>query len=434
MRLALFMDKFPSFPETYVLWHIAELLRAGQDVTLYPAHADWGAARLQPEVGELEMMSHVVAPGAPHGTGRVERASELLGVLGGALARHPGQALASLGMLRDTGGLNVMQVWRHMAQLPDTRGIEVGHAYFAPPGRRAQMLREVEGASWPLVVSFLGFDVNVLPHKLGMGYFARIFARAECLTVSSRYMKRRLLALGAPAERVRLLPLGLPMRRFEYAQRALEPGQPLRLLSAARLVKIKGLEWGLRGVAQAVERGVELRWDIFGEGPLLGELEALAAELGVRDRVVFHGFQTMEVVRATMAHAHVGLFPGIRTSDGAEEALGGAVLEAQASGLPVIASDAGGIQEGFLPGVSGLLVRQASAEAIADAIVALVEAPEQIAAMGRAGRDFIAQRFDAGALNARWERLYAGLAAGRLLGQEELYPFDIEPGAGGDER
>jgi glycosyltransferase involved in cell wall biosynthesis len=272
MKISLFMDKFPSFPETYVLWHIAELVRAGQDVTLYPAHADWQAERVQPEVEELGLLSRIVTPPGQPATTRAERVEEVTGAQQRAAYRQPAALLKALPMSREGGGMNMVQVLRHLGALPPLPDVTVSHAYFAPPGRRAQMLRDA------------------------------------------------------------------------------------------------------------------------------------------------------------MAQAHVGLFPGVRTSDGAEEALGGAVLEAQAAGLPVIASDAGGVMEGFDPGRTGLLVPQADADAIADAIAALMADPEQLTRMGQAGRAFIAERFDSEQLNTRWLHLYAELAAGRLPSQHTLYPFDTAPG------
>jgi colanic acid/amylovoran biosynthesis glycosyltransferase len=233
-------------------------------------------------------------------------------------------------------------------------------------------------------------------------------------------MRRKLLSLGAPEERIRVLPIGLPLKGFAFRPRQLADGETMTLIAAARLTEVKGISWGLKGLALAREAGLDVRWEIFGDGPLRAELEALRAELGLEDAVTFHGFVPIQEVQRAMETAHACLFPGVAAADGAEEALGGAVLEAQACGLPVIASEVGGIPEGFVPGVSGYLVPQRDPEAIAKALRDLHDNREQWPTMGEAGHAHVQERYDCEALNERWERLYDGLVAGTLPTQAEI--------------
>ena len=408
MKVATFMSLFPSFPETYVLWHISELVRSGQDVTLYADQFDPKPKKLQPEVTELDLMSLVQS--APQlGQALGEKIPRALDALARALARHPSQLARALLMLNDAGGLGLTQVVRHLAWLDVPVKYDALHAYFGTPGRAAAMLRDVGAVKGPLVTSFLGFDVTLLPLKVPHDYYRRLFDRAECLTVSSKYMRKLLLELGAPERKTRVLPLGMPLERFEFKARRRQDGEPLRLMTAARLSKIKGLDWGLRAVALAVKQGVDVRWDIYGDGGQREPLQALCAELKLERHVTFHGFKPMPEVRQGMARAHLALFPGVRTERGSEEALGGAVLEAQGSGMPVIATDAGGISEGLIPGVSGLVVPQRDAEALAEAIVKMEADEARWPEMGAAGRAHIREHFDCARLNDKWLELYRSL-------------------------
>ncbi len=408
MNVATFMNLFPSFPETYVLWHISELVRSGQEVTLYAERVDRAPKKVQPEVAELDLVSLITSP-PEQGKAKQERVLSTLHAMTRAAVRAPSELVQALGILSDSKGLGFSQVVRHLGWLDVPAKHDVAHAYFGMQGRRAQLLRDVGALKAPLVTSFLGFDLTLLPMKVPDDYYRRLFRRAERLTVSSEYMRMQLLALGAPEQKVDVLPLGLPLRRFKFEQRHYEEGQPIRLMTAARLSEIKGLEWGLRGVALAKARGVYVRWDIYGDGELRDQLFALRDELGLQEDVIFHGFQDMNVVREAISHAHLALFPGIRTDRGSEEALGGAVLEAQASGLPVIATDAGGIKEGFVPGKSGVLVPQRNAEAIADAIEELERRRDEWAVMGTIGREHVYENYDCARLNERWLELYKSL-------------------------
>lgn len=411
MNIAVFMETFPALSETYLLWHMTELVKSGQQLGIYPVKRG-STEKMHDEVTRHDLLARVHAPPAIDLTrleGKVSAGVDILS----ACALHPREMVRLYGLTSQTCKMGWPQVARHVKHLGTELECDVMHGYFGPPGRRAQMLRETLDLDVPLVVSFLGFDLNVLPKRTPANYYERVFERADALCVSSQFMKRQILALGAPEDRVRILPLGLPVKRFDYQPRKAREEGGIRLVSAARLTEVKGLEWGMRGVALARDAGVDVTWHILGDGPLRQELEALRDELGLADRVVFHGFVKMEEVRAQMARSDVSLFPGVAAPDGAEEALGGAVLEAQACGMPVIASDVGGIPEAFVPGESGVLVPQRDAEAIAEAILRLASQGDTWEAMGERGRAHIEQQFDCEALNARWLELYEELRARR---------------------
>lgn len=417
-RVASFMEGFPARSETYILWHMTELIRAGHDVTLYPVRRN-SPEGAHDEVSRYNFMERVVAPPVWPDE-REARAWDAFTSLARAMTRDPMALLRLLAHATGDRGVGWPQIVRQIAWAPIKKRHDVAHAYFGPPGRRAQFLRDVGMLRAPLVVSFLGFDLNVLPGRTGPDYYGRLFEGADCLCVSSRFMRRKLLSLGAPEERIRVLPIGLPLKGFAFRPRQLADGETMTLIAAARLTEVKGISWGLKGLALAREAGLDVRWEIFGDGPLRAELEALRAELGLEDAVTFHGFVPIQEVQRAMETAHACLFPGVAAADGAEEALGGAVLEAQACGLPVIASEVGGIPEGFVPGVSGYLVPQRDPEAIAKALRDLHDNREQWPTMGEAGHAHVQERYDCEALNERWERLYDGLVAGTLPTQAEI--------------
>ncbi len=424
MKVATFMESFPSFSETYILWHMSQLKLSGVDVELYPVLRKY-PERMHEEVTTHRFLEHVHAPPEWSPSGK-EGKLELLRALALALLQEPVALAKLLPHTRGVRGMGWPQIIRHLAYLDMPSDFDVAHAYFGPPGRRAQMLRDVGQLDAPLVTSFLGFDLNVLPKKFGADYYGRLFERADCLCVSSKFMRQQILALGAPEERLRVLPIGLPIDRFTFQTRTMAEDGILRMMTAARLVEVKGIEWGLRGMAIAQQRGVKAHWDIFGDGPLRSSLQELTVELGLEDVVTFHGFVPMSEVKQGMSTAHICLFPGVTTHDGAQEALGGAVLEAQAVGMPVIATQVGGIPEAFVPGVSGILLPEKDPAAIADAIAQMAGQHEQWPVMGEAGRAHVYERYDCEVLNARWVYLYNAMITGELPSQAELSAVSLD--------
>lgn len=400
MRVAAWMETFPALSENAVLWHLEQLLRAGYEVRLYPVNSG-DRSRMQPEVEALGLLERVEGvPALPRDVAGVAA------VVARAVAMQPTRMARLARRVWGVAHVGWPQAIQYMAHVGGGRRYDVMHGYFGPSARRAELLRWLGMVEGPLVASFQGFDVNVLGARLGGEYYRHVFDRAERLTVSSRFMMGKLLALGAPEERLRLLPMGLPIRKFEFVERVMERGGEVRLITVARLMEVKGIEWGMRAVARAMERGMRVRWEIVGDGPLRAGLEALSEELGLAGCVHFHGAQPMGRVRELLGRAHICLFPGVRAADGAEEALGFSVIEAQASGLPVLTTDAGGIGEGIVAGETGLVVPQRDVEALCDGLFELVARADQWGEMGRKGRAHVLERFDCELLHPRWMALY----------------------------
>jgi Glycosyltransferase len=117
---------------------------------------------------------------------------------------------------------------------------------------------------------------------------------------------------------------------------ARQPGEPLRVLFAGRLLGWKGAHLAIRAVAQAVAQGVPVEFTLIGKGPFEPELRRLAAELGVQDRIHWVSQMPQQELFALYRTMHCFLFPSLHDSSG------NVVLEAQANGLPVVCLDLGG--------------------------------------------------------------------------------------------
>jgi phosphatidylinositol alpha-1,6-mannosyltransferase len=204
--------------------------------------------------------------------------------------------------------------------------------------------------------------------------------------------------LGLPrvAERVRVVPLGVDAARFrpglatDRVRVKYDLGPRQWLLTVARLVPHKGIDVGLRALADLRKAGIDVGYAIAGEGPARAALERLAAELGVREFVRWCGFVPEEELPALYGVADVYL--GLSREEEPEvEGFGLALLEAQASGLPVVAGESGGTSDALLPGVSGMLVPPTAHEEIHRVLAELLRDPARAGALGAAGRVWTAE-------------------------------------------
>jgi glycosyltransferase involved in cell wall biosynthesis len=151
---------------------------------------------------------------------------------------------------------------------------------------------------------------------------------------------------------------------------------------------------------------------IAGEGPLLAELHKLAGALGVTDRVSFTGFVSQEQLREVYYRSHIFLHPSQTGRDGNQEGIPNSMLEAMATGLPVFATEHGGIPEAIENGVSGVLVAERDDEALTRALLNAAQNPVFLSRIGHAGADALRKNFDLSHQAQRLEEIYLRTIAG----------------------
>jgi colanic acid/amylovoran biosynthesis glycosyltransferase len=256
--------------------------------------------------------------------------------------------------------------------------------------RRAGVLRG------PLATVFHGYDMNPGSHSVQRGY-PRLFQEGDLFLPVSEYFRHRLIGWGAPAERTKVHHMGVDIDRFPYLPHAMDDGV-LRLISLARLVPKKGLEWSIRAAA---ELGSQVHYTIVGDGPDRPKLQSLINDLGASQFVRLAGWKHQDEVAALLRQAHVLIAPSITTNDGEEEGIPVALMEAMASGMPVIATRHSGIPELVRDEVSGFLVDEKSVDQLIDRIRRLREEPARLDGMGRAGRDIVIREFNNQTLHPR---------------------------------
>jgi len=190
-------------------------------------------------------------------------------------------------------------------------------------------------------------------------------------------------------ERVRVVPNSVDLRRLERpAERNPDPDL---VVSVARLVEKKGLPDLVEGCGLLAARGVPVRLEIAGDGPLLGELKSRAVSAGLV--ATFHGALPHEEVRALYEQASVFCLPCVVASTGDRDGMPTSVLEAMALGVPVVTTGVNGLNETVIDGVTGLIVPEHDPASLADALARLLTDPELASQLAEAGRRHVEQGF-----------------------------------------
>jgi colanic acid/amylovoran biosynthesis glycosyltransferase len=282
-------------------------------------------------------------------------------------------------------------------------GYDVLHAHYGPVGKSFRFARAL--LKTPLMVTFHGHDFCTVPRREGQNVYEQLFRTVDAVTAHSDYASRRLEGLGCPRAKMHWLHVGLSPEEFPFLARTIQPGEAVRILTVARLVEIKGLDYAIRAIASVVRQHESVRYDIVGDGPERPKLAALIRQLQLESVVMLHGAQPADVVQKLMAQTHLFVLPSINLH-GDEEGTPVTLMEAQASGIPVVATHTGGIPEVVRDGESGFLVADRDAEALAKRLNHLIAHPEQWPEMGRRGRTHVEQHYDIRKLNQQLAELY----------------------------
>ena len=427
LRIGVFVGAFPVASETFIVRQITGLLELGHDVHIF-ANARSDDAVIHDAVqrhGLLKRTTFVEGPpesviwempvrpvrgetwlpGAEQPISNVARLAHAFPVLEHCANAAPQIARQVLAQREYRYRAQSLSGAYRLATLLESRQqFDVLHAHFGPVANAFRFARDVFYA--PLVVNFHGFDFCTVPRREGRDVYEPLWPVADVVIANSSYTRGRLLALGCPEQKLRILPVGLDPSHFEFRERRLAAGETLRLLTVARLVEIKGHEYALRAMVKLQERHPNVRYDLIGDGPLRKKLTALVAELGLSEVVTFHGSRSEADVREFFARAHAFLLTSVSV-EGDEEGQGLALQEAQACGLPVVATQHGAFPEGVAPENTSWLVPERNVDALASKLNELVSAEDQWPLIGRAGRNFVEQRYDIRELNRKLVCIYA---------------------------
>ena len=272
------------------------------------------------------------------------------------------------------------------------------HCHFGFTGKLIAEIKELGFLHCPVVTSYHGTDIGSGVTKKT---YQELHETGEKFTANSKFSADRAIELGCPEELISLLPVGLSLPAFPYSERTLTPPESLQILTVARLIHSKGIHIAIEAIRQLADKGIDVHYHIVGDGPERESLTEQAHDLPV----TFHGALLREATVEQFRSAHLFVLPSIEI-----EGQGLVLQEAQAVGLPVIASRCCGIPEGILEGKSGLLVPEGDPTALAESIIRLREQHQEWPEFGRSGRALVERKFNIENLNDRLVEIYEEVA------------------------
>jgi colanic acid/amylovoran biosynthesis glycosyltransferase len=284
------------------------------------------------------------------------------------------------------------------------------HAHFGPDGTTALPL--AQKLNIPLLVTFHGFDANLneqafLRSRWGRRYLRRRNALkqgASMFIAVSQFIAGKLLRQGFPQDKVQVHYIGVDTDHFRP-----EPAtsRTETVLFVGRLVEKKGCEYLIRAMHPIQRAMPDVELVIIGDGPLRNSLE-LQAKSSLR-RYRFLGSQSAGEVQKWMQTARVLCLPSIVAASGDAEGLPITLLEAQSSGLPVVAFSSAGIPEALKHNETGYLTPEKNSSLLSEHLASILLNQDTWQAFSLAGRERMRKMFDLKLQTAKLEKIYEGL-------------------------
>lgn len=408
MKIAFVVEAFPVLSQTFVLNQITGLIDRGHEVDIYAEFPN-DTQKVHPDVEKYQLLQRTYYhPRVPK-----NKRDRLLTGLRLAITnfpKAPQRVLRSLNAAKygkDAASLRLLYAAVPLLEKPAK--YDIIQCHFGLLGVKGMLLREIGALQGKLITTFHGVDISQNLKLLGEQVYNDLYKAGDYFLPISYYWKERLMQLGCEKEKIAVHRMGIDSQRFTFMERSPSSDSCVRLVSIARLVEKKGIEYGIRAVAAIAQQGLNVEYTIIGDGDLYPQLAALIQSLKVDHAIKLVGWKTQTEVVELLNQSHILLAPSVTADDGNQEGIPVVLMEAMAMGIPVVSTYHSGIPELVEDGVSGFLVPERDVEALTRKVTDLVQQPDRWAVMGRAGRARVEAEYDIHLLNDRLVDLYQKL-------------------------
>ncbi len=260
-----------------------------------------------------------------------------------------------------------------------------------------------------VIMTFHGHDAffpinGFIPNN---GYYHNAFQYFETLTVNTPYLAEKLLELGCPTDRLKIVPVGVDVTFFKSITFTKEKSDIFKIITVGRLDPVKGHQYGIKIVKRLIDSGFKVHFTVVGDGAEKENLSNLIHLYQLQNHIQLVGKKSAkEIVKLNQMH-DLYLFTGVPLPDGRRETQGLATLEAQACGLPVVAFDTGGVKYTLINDETGFLVPEFAVEEAVVKIIQLIQNEKLLQVFRINARDFVENNYAQSIINQQWKVIYA---------------------------
>lgn len=405
MHIAFIVRRFPSVSETFIVNEIAALKQRGHQVSIYVQKpADFNVP-VHPKIKKYGLLDNSIChfPPSPSGNAFLRRIKSTTR----SWIKSP--RLTTKALLADIR-TRTSKHFPLVARYADWQHVDVAHCHFGTNAALGIQMKQL-GIARRVVVVFHAHEL-VQGNRIEALHTSGAFSdEVDLFMPVTKFWQDTLSAAGCREDKIQVHHMGIDMAQFKFRPRSIS--RPLNILTVGRLVEKKGTEYVIRALRRLIDQDAisaqEVHLKIVGDGPLKTQLCELVRDLGVDKQVEFLGWRTQDEVSELHATSDVFILPSVTAADGDKEGIPVSLMEAMATGLPVISTWHSGIPELIDDQVNGYLCNERDADQIADRLALLIRQPDLATRMTEAARRKVEAEFNTATLSERMERVYATL-------------------------
>ena len=283
------------------------------------------------------------------------------------------------------------QIQRKLVKIIKSNKPDIIHAHFGPMGILISPI--AKKFNIPLIVTFYGYDVSILKQKkYWRKRYSKLWKQVNAVTVLSNAMKKDVIDMGCPESKIHIIHLS---RKLVNSRAKQTISSINKFITIGRLTEKKGHLHSIKAFQKLKEIGIKLNLEIIGDGELKNHLEEYVKENNLSDEIKFLGALSSEKTFEKLREADAFILSSKTAENGDREGTPTVLVEAQATGLPCIATRHSGIPEMFPPENQWMLATEGDVDEIAFKISELLKMSEkEIELIIRRGKEFILKEFN----------------------------------------
>lgn len=293
-------------------------------------------------------------------------------------------------------------------KLDALRKSQMFHVHFSTMEYPLLALKKIGYLKAPLMVTFHGYDAYALPSGIQLKSMLSDYKKfVKHITVNSNFLKQILINKGFKDSQINIVPMGVNSKLFDRDGRTdLPPQEPFKLITIGRLVPYKGQDYGIRIVKELIDKGMNVKYTIVGNGTQLEALKALIIKLELQDNVQLIGSVKQKEVIELLKEHHIFLMTSTVDNTGRREPFGLVAVECQALGLPIIGFDSGGFPETMKDNYTGFLVEDQNIKAAVDKVEAFIKDRQLLETFSKNAKKHVRENFELEKTNALYIKNY----------------------------
>lgn len=391
-RIGLVLSSLPGYSETFFRSKIKGLQKNGFEVILFVNE------KSPKNHLNCAVHSQLSVPGSS-----IARIVKLVLVVLMSFLTMPGKTMSYIKTERASGAsarkaLENLFINYHILKAGSLSHLHFGFSTMAV--RREHLAKTLEAR---LSVSFRGYDIMVYPNTRKEVY-KKLWSRVDKIhSLSNALIETAQKHYHLPESvNTQIITPAVDLKLFGSEKTSRKEKDRIRLITVSRLHWVKGIEYLLKAVSISNKNGIDCTLEIIGDGDQYDRMVFAAHQLGVLEKVTFHGKKSHEEISTFLSAADV--YVQYSNSEG----FCNAVLEAQAMGIPCLVSDAGGLPENVVDGQTGWIVAKRKPEALAQGILKAAELSEdQLAEMGQHARQRVRSEYNLEKQEAEFVQFFA---------------------------